>query len=607
MYRSSYLFSFFILLSLTGRAQLDSIQKLDEVILIDSKLHHFSKGYKVERINLRERENNQSFTDILRFNSLIYLKENGYGMVSSPAFRGTNASQTAIIWNGININSHFTGQTDFNVISPLAYDEISVRSGGGSVQYGSGAIGGSIHLNNSFSFGEKSHKGKFRAGYGSFETYEADGDYTFKNENYFLNAGISFIDSKNDYKYIGKNQKNEHGEFSRLNANINAARKLSNGSIGWNSEYVKNDRNFSGSLTTIGKDGYKDIHTRNLLQFQHQFGKINSTTRLGHLYEEFRYFPNTQKAHYDYGKAHTAIGNTEAEMFLKENLKLNGKLEYQFIEGTGTNTGKNRRNNFAAVLLFNHQIDEKLNYGINFRQEINDDFDNPFLVSADAKYKFSNHYQFRLNASKNYRVPTFNDLFWSSGGNPDLNPETSYQVEVGQEFFVGNLSFDVAAYFISSKDMIKWIPLSGTVWTPVNIAKAENKGIEISANYFYYFTQSGFLKFRAGYAYTDAQDLEKEKQLIYVPFHSGNASVTFETQKIAIYSQLLYNGKVFDTTDNSSVVKAYEVVNFGAEYEINSTIKIGGNIKNIFDKYYENVAYRPMPSRNFQFFINLNI
>ena len=79
-------------------------------------------------------------------------KENGLGMVSSPSFRGTTAQQTAVIWNGININSQLNGQTDFNTITTRDYTSITVRSGGGSSIYGSSAIGGSIHLNNELTF-----------------------------------------------------------------------------------------------------------------------------------------------------------------------------------------------------------------------------------------------------------------------------------------------------------------------------------------------------------------------------------------------------------------------------------------------------------------------
>ena len=256
------------LASVSANAQLDSIQRLPEVMLTDSKLVHFSKGFKLEKLEDSIVERNAgSLTETLRYNSTIYFKENGFGMVSSPSFRGTNAAQTAVVWNGININSVFTGQTDFNVISPLNYDKISIRSGGGGVQYGSGAVGGSIHLNNSFSF-EKMDITKFGLRYGSFATLGGNANTTQTWGNHYLNVGVDFISSENDYDYVGRNQKNNHGEFLRFSAKINEARKLENGVATWNSEYTYNDRNFSGSLNTVGKDAYKDIATRNLWQVQ---------------------------------------------------------------------------------------------------------------------------------------------------------------------------------------------------------------------------------------------------------------------------------------------------------------------------------------------------
>ena len=132
-----------------GQTQKDSVLTLETVVLSDVKLLKNTYGFKTTKLKDSVLENDsKSFTDVLRFNSNIYFKENGYGMVASPSFRGTNASQTAVIWNGISINSQLNGQTDFNLINTNNFDQIVIKNGGGSVQYGSGAIGGSIHLNN---------------------------------------------------------------------------------------------------------------------------------------------------------------------------------------------------------------------------------------------------------------------------------------------------------------------------------------------------------------------------------------------------------------------------------------------------------------------------
>ncbi len=603
---------FFVFLMLlctaTATAQLDSIQHLPEVVLTDSKLVHFSKGFKLQTISdtLVER-NGSSLTETLRFNSVIYFKENGFGMVSSPSFRGTNASQTAVIWNGININSVFTGQTDFNTLSPANYSEIAIRSGGGAVQYGSGAVGGSIHLNDGYTF-KKLSQTHLGLDFGSFGTIGGNARTTQTWGDHYLNIGVNFTASENEYDYIGKNRKNEHGFFSRFTAKINEARRLQRGVATWNSEYSYNRRNFSGSLTTLGKDAYVDVATRNLWQVRQKFGDFQLKGSVAHLFEQYNYFPDSEKPTSSGGKANTFVGVIESEVVLQKKIRLLGKVEYNYVSAEGSQIGQNSRPTLAAVLLMNHKLSEKFNYGVNLRQEFLNEFDNPLLFSADANYLFSTNYALRINGSKNFRVPTFNDLYWYAGGNIDLKPETSYQLELGQEFSVGELKADLAAYFIKSEDLIKWVPGNGGLWQPHNIAESRNFGVELALGYYLKINDRHAFDFSANYSYTEAEDLQKKKQLIYVPNHKATGSIEYAFGSFSVYVQGLFNGRAYTTTDNSEWVDAYAIFNIGAQFTLplKPTLTLGGRIKNLGNVYYENVAYRPMPSRNFQIFLNFN-
>ncbi|WP_458625918.1 TonB-dependent receptor [Winogradskyella sp. PC D3.3] len=115
-------------------------------------------------------------------------------MVSSPSFRGTNASQTAVIRNGISINSQLTGQTDFNTINTTNFKSVVIRSGGGSVQYGSGAIGGSIHLNNTLSFSPH-FDNTVTLSYGSYDTKNLSYLSSYAKDKWSFNIGLNYIDS----------------------------------------------------------------------------------------------------------------------------------------------------------------------------------------------------------------------------------------------------------------------------------------------------------------------------------------------------------------------------------------------------------------------------
>jgi len=587
---------------------LDSIQYLDEVLIIDSKLKEYSNGFKLSIISdTLINRNTASLTDVLRYNSSIYFKENGYGMVSSPSFRGTNASQTAVIWNGIPINSNLTGQTDFNTIAPSSFKTITIRAGGGSTQYGSGAVGGSIHLNNDILFKEEKSN-DLGLQYGSFSTLGGSFKTIQSNERSYFDLGVDFISSENDYKYLAENKKNENGEFQRFNANLNAGLKFKKKStLSWNSNYFLGNRNFSGTLTAPSKDTYKDVTTRNLVTWRNKGKKLISIVKAAHLFERYRYFPDKNKNLFFEGSSNTLVGDYRLEYLFSNKLKVSSIFNYTAVTAEGTSIGKNTRNTLATVLLMNHKVSNKFSYGINLRQEFLNDFKNPFLLEMDAKCLVNNWYTIKVNASKNYRVPTFNDLYWNIGGNEELQPETSYQAEIGNDFFWKDFRIGVNGFYIRSEDLIKWQPGNDGLFSPVNISEAENYGVEFSVEFSQVFNEHAF-KFSADYAYTSASDKEKNKQLLYVPFHKVIGLVNYDYKKFSVYYQLLYNGEVFTTTDNIGTVEAYSVSNIGLEYSfLDQEIPIGTGIKfnNIFDTYYESVAFRPMPNRNFQLFLNI--
>ena len=146
----------YISLIIWGAASFVAAQekKIDTVFISDKKLNESVHFQKVINLSDNIHKNTSNLSETLRFSTPLYIKENGRGMVSSPSFRGTTAQQTAFIWNGININSLFLGQGDINNIGLLNFDKISIKAGGGSISYGTGAIGGTIHLDDKIQFGK---------------------------------------------------------------------------------------------------------------------------------------------------------------------------------------------------------------------------------------------------------------------------------------------------------------------------------------------------------------------------------------------------------------------------------------------------------------------
>ena len=592
-----FIFSF----SFVSKAQIDAIQKLDEVVLSDSKLKNYASGVKIETLTDSVITNNTvSLTNLLAFNSNIYFKENGLGMVSSPSFRGTNASQTAVIWNGININSQLNGQTDFNTINTANYNAIDIRSGGGSVQYGSGAIGGSIHLNNTLSFTEHLNH-TVRLSYGSFDTKNTNFMSSYGSDNLSFNLGVAYVDSQNDYKYLGTNQVNENGAFNNVNINFNLGYFLSEKDIIklYHQSY-DGSKAFSGTLVASSNSKYEDENYRTMLEWSRISGKVSSKLKVAHLLERFKYFENKDNAIFSLGKVNTSLINHNLNIRLSHKLQFKTILELNHFKGQGSSFNNPQRTGLSVTALINNKPSKQFEYNLNIRKDFTSDFENPLLFSADAVYAVTPNYNIQINGSKNYRIPTFNDLYWQPGGHLNLNPESSYQFDLGQNFNLKPLHVKLNTYYINTNDLIQWRPNNTGVWAPVNIAKSESYGAELEVGAKVKIKNHHF-DLRTHYSYTVSENLETKKQLIYVPFHKGNMALAYSLKSFSMFYQHMFNDAVFII---GNTLDGYHVANLGVGYTLQSnqkvSCKINFRVHNIYNQNYQSVALRPMPNRNYQ-------
>ncbi|WP_037314573.1 TonB-dependent siderophore receptor [Salegentibacter sp. Hel_I_6] len=606
-----YILIFGLLLSVPTIAQTDTVNVLDEVFLTDVKLKDFSTGQQVTVLNDSIlKKNGALLTSALNFNTNIYFKENGLGMVSSPSFRGTTASQTAVLWNGININSQFNGQTDFNTLNAGGFDNISVRGGGGSVVYGTGAIGGTIHLNTNLDFSGKT-KQDFFLQYGSFNTLDAQYKIKTSGKKWSLSVALARNSSDNDYEWPVEGRFNENGEFYNNNLNIGVAYLLNEkNTLKFFSEIFDGERHFSLIRPSENRTKYRDFNTRNLLEWVSEFGDFISVARLAHLDESYRYYENIASENYSFGEAQTFIGKYDLKYSVSNTLQFNSILTNTYTDGAGSGIEQNTRNIFSTALLMKHRPFEKFQYELGIRKEATDNYKSPLLFSAGTNYDFSDFYSLKLNASRNFRIPTYNDLYWAGAGNLDLRPETSNQVEIGNHFHHRDFKFNLTGYYIQIDDMIRWLPSENGVWRPRNEEKVETYGLEILTSWQKEIFKWHEISASNTYAYTVSENMNNGYQLIYVPFHKATGALTYSYKDLSLDYQLLYNGEVFTRSDNNSRynMDAYLVSNLGIAYDFgnNNTYKVGARVHNIFDEAYQSVEDRWMPGRNFNIYLNLN-
>lgn len=600
-----------LLCSLPVFAQNDTINVLDEVFLTDTKLKDFSTGQQVTVLNDSVlKKNGALLTSALNFNTNIYFKENGLGMVSSPSFRGTTASQTAVLWNGININSQFNGQTDFNALNAGGFDNISVRGGGGSVVYGTGAIGGTVHLNTNLDFTGKTKQDIFFQ-YGSFNTLDARYKIKTSGKKWSLSLAAARNSSDNDYEWPIEGRENENGKFYNSNLNLGFAYRLNEkNTLKLYSEIFDGERHFSLIRPSETKTKYQNFDTRNLLEWVGEYGDFISVARLAHLNENYKFYGNITENQSSSGKAQTLIGKYDLNYSISKTLELNAVLTNTYTDGSGSGITENTRNIFSSAFLMKHRPFQKFQYELGIRKEITENYESPLLFSAGTHYDFTDFYSLKMNISRNFRIPTYNDLYWAGAGNLNLRPETSNQVELGNHFKHRNLKFSLTGYYIRIDDMIRWLPSSSNIWRPENEEKVETYGIEVLAGWEKEIFKDHQINASGTYAYTVSENMNTGYQLIYVPFHKATGALTYTFKDFSIDYQLLYNGEVFTRSDNNSrySMDAYTVSNLGISYDLGktNTYKIGARVLNILNEEYQSVENRWMPGRNFNIYLNLN-
>ena len=600
-------------------AQNDTIYQIKEVVVSDVYLKNNNKSQSILAINDSIINKNQSsLSNLLNYNSVIYFKEYGRGMLSTVSFRGTTASQTAVVWNGININSQLNGSTDFNTITPNDFNSIDVKAGGGSVLYGSGAIGGTVHLNNDLVF-KKQFTNDFRIAYGSFNTFGANYKMNVANEKWNAQIGISHNSSENEYPYVGLftwkgvQRKNLNGEYFNTSFNANLGYKINQHNIiKFYSQTSDTDRHLSLISESDSKTKYVNSFSRNLLEYVGDYNRFSANFKSAYVFENYQYFGDIDSDYFSFGKSECVITKLDLGYKLLKSLKINGAVDYNHTKGFGTSFGTNVREIGSVAFMAKWNVTKKWQNEFGVRKEITNNYQSPLLFSVGTSYAFSKFYNLKANFSKNYRIPTYNDLYWigsSDYGNPDLKPESAYQAELGNVISYKKITLSQTFYYIKIKDMINWVPGNASGgWSPQNTDRVNTYGAETLLGW---ATNLGNHYFRVNgtYAYTISENEETKKQLFFVPFHKMTGALAYSYRKFSVNYQYLYNGFVYTRSDNDpkQTVKAYQVSNAGIDYDfrlLNSS-KLGFQVLNLFNEKYQSLEDRPFPGRNFNMYITL--
>ena len=577
-------------------SQVDSVA-LDEVVVADRSLRMFAGTASALTItdSVISRDG-RSLTELLR-STPLYFKENGYGMVSSPSFRGTTAQQTAVVWNGINVNSQLNGLTDFNAAGARDFDLVTVRGGASGTIYGSSAIGGTVHLENDIRFGRGTRLA-FQAEYGSFNTSGINFRVGHSLENFALSVSASNHYSSNNYP-LPSGRENSNGRYHNTGFSSTVSWKSGAGSTFTYYGYTfVADRNFSLLFDTDPKTSYRDQVLRNMLEWSGKLGWFNPKVKVAHLSEKYTFFEDAPAGGNADGNAQSVVARIDGGFVISPNIFFNAVTENTATNASGTDIGDRNRNVFAGSLMFRHVL-RAWSYTLSVRQEASSDYQSPLLGAAAFRIKISGDHFVRGGVAKSFRAPTLNDLYWGTGGNPDLRPETSLQGEAGYHYDGDAIEVQVTGFVNRIRDMIRWLPLSGGQWYPHNEDRVNACGIEMLAAATTDINRHRITA-RSHYSYTLSTN-DQEKQLIYVPVHKGGVALDWRRGRFSADVNALFTGPVHTRSDNNPryTLDGYATVDARIAFS-QKKCTLGFRVRNLTDARYQVVERRYFPGRHYQ-------
>ena len=232
----------------------------------------------------------------------------------------------------------------------------------------------------------------------------------------------------------------------------------------------------------------------------------------------------------------------------------------------------------------------------------------------------------RTFVKRSFRMPTFNDLYYTEMGNASLRPETATQFDIGivagrhlERGFISHFSMQADLYYNKVRDKIIAYPKGQQFrWTMLNLGKVDIRGIDVVAEASALLFHDLTATLRAQYTWQRAIDVTDERkpfyknQIPYIPRHSGTAIVGLQWRDLTLNYSFLYTGERWNEQENTAYnhVQPWYTSDLSASYKFqvsNYKLRITAEVNNLFNQQYDVITNYPMPGRNAAVSIEVNI
>ena len=557
-----------------------------------------------------ERSQARSLQDLLKGRAGVnFTNQGGAGKLTTLFLRGAESDHVLVLVDGVRIGSATAGLAMFHDLPVDQIERIEIIRGPRSSLYGSEAIGGVIQI-----FTRKGGTGfepHFRIGAGSHNLREASAGFSNRSERGWISAEGAYqeTDGINACRGSAVTFQGCFADEPDLDGYRNVSVSLRGGvdigdelTVEGHFFNADADNEYDGSIfggneteTTQQVLGSKLTWTPgDRVKLTLQAGRSADKSDAFFREAGTRSYVNTFDTQRDTASAQADFAFADGQL-----LTAGGDWQRDGVTSTTAFTIHSRDNTAAFVEYQGkfgaHQLQASV------RNDDNEQFGNHTTGSVGWGMALGG--DFRLNATygTGFKAPTFNDLYYPFGGNPNLEPEESksLNVGIGQYASTWNWTFNVYETRIDS--------LTGydSFFNLVQVDEARIRGAELT-----------FATSIAGW--------DLSSQLSYVD-PRADARLTAEGADNPNYGKLLprrapRTGRIdidrsfgafrfgttisgasarYDDAANTVRLGGYGTVDLRVEYAFHPDWTLQARASNVFDRDYETIAWYNQPGREY--------
>ena len=534
-----------------------------------------------------ERSLASDVSELLQTHAGLEIARNGGpGQTTSLFTRGTESNHTVVLIDGVRINPGTIGGAALQNIAPESLERIEIVKGPRSSLYGTDAIGGVVQL---FTRGAAKDGMSAGATFGSDSTQQVFGDAALSaGDKFKFGLGGSYAESEGMPTFVDDNlDRGYRNVTGRAFAEFAATDALKFRARAWHAagrtEY---------SAQTFSDPAYAPASQ----DFENSVYSVEGEYRvedgLGVRASVSRALDDIDQLQAGFGPADFDYARTQrTTVDVQVDLATIGTHALSFgVQRSDENT---RAQSFGTVfdedtLVTQAFVQDQFQLGrITSRLALghvdHETFGSELTWNAEIGAAFDSGTRITLSGGTAFRAPDSTDRF-GFGGNPDLNPEVSRQVEISVRQKLGDRQQVWASAFDNKiRDLIDFVVTDFETFEGQNqnVERARIKGVELG----YQFNGESW-RARAELTLQNPRDETTDERLLRRSRESLIVAVNRDVGALDLGVDVAAFGNRKDFGFPAVTLDSYTLVNATVRYRVNPALTLQGRLENLFDEDY---------------------